>query len=83
MKKIVELSDIEELSISVSTPETKAIFQAAKVKINAIVFQRVVFELRKRPKGLLRPKQRPALKEALFVSFCSYFCMKIMPSKVL
>ena len=67
MKKINELSDIEDISTSVSSPETKIIFQAARVKINAIIFQRVVFELRKRPKGLLRPKARPIIKECLQV----------------
>lgn len=68
MKKINELSDIENMSNSVPSSQTKAIFQSAKVKINAIIFQRVIFELRKRPKGLLRPKVRPSLKEVLHVS---------------
>ena len=68
MEKITELADIEDMSTSVSTPETKAIFQAAKVKINVLIFQRVVFESRKRPKGLLRPKLRALLREALNVS---------------
>jgi hypothetical protein len=68
MRKITELADIEEISTSVSTPETKAIFQAAKVKINVLIYQRVVFESRKRPKGLLRPKMRAPLRETLHVS---------------
>ena len=69
VKKIAELADIEQISTSVSTPETKAIFQAANVKINVFIFQRVVFESRKKPKaGFLRPKIRVPLKEALYVS---------------
>lgn len=68
MKKITELADIEEMSTSVQTPETKAVFQAAKVKIDVFIFQRVVFESRKRPKGMLRPKLRAPIKEALHVS---------------
>ncbi len=68
IKKITELADIEEMSTSVSTPETKAIFQAAKVKINVLIFQRIVFESRKKPKGFLRPKIRVPLKEILYVS---------------
>lgn len=73
MKKITELADIEEMSTSVSTPESKAIFQAAKVKIDVLIFQRVVFESRKRPKGLLRPKIRAPLREALHVSLLDVF----------
>ena len=69
VKKIAELADIEQISTSVSTPESKAIFQAANVKINVFIFQRLVFESRKKPKaGFLRPKIRVLLKEALYVS---------------
>ena len=67
LSKITELADIEQMSTSVSTLETKAIFQAARVKINVLIFQRSVFESRKKPRGLLKPKIRTPIREALHV----------------
>jgi hypothetical protein len=38
----------------------------------AMVFKRAVFEIRKRPKGVLRPKQQTNLKEVALVTAFSF-----------
>ena len=68
LTKVNELSDIEKMSTSEETPETDAAFRQAKTKIQVMIFKRVVFETRKRPKGLLRPKTKPNLKDFAHVS---------------
>ena len=66
--KVNELNAIEKMSTSESTPATEAAFRQAKTKMQAMIFKRVVFETRKRPKGLLRPKTKPNLKDFAHVS---------------
>ncbi|PFX16137.1 Uncharacterized protein C12orf55-like [Stylophora pistillata] len=61
--KVNELQEIESMSTSEATPESEAAFRQAKTKMQIMVFKRVVFETRKRPKGLLRPKTKPNLKD--------------------
>ena len=56
------------MSTSEETPATEAVFRQAKTKMQAMIFKRVVFETRKRPKGLLRPKTKPNLKDFAHVS---------------
>jgi len=68
LTKVNELSDIEKMSTSEATPETDAAFRQAKTKMQVMIFKRVVFETRKRPKGLLRPKTKPNLKDFAHVS---------------
>lgn len=68
LAKVNELSDIEKMSTSEETPTTEAVFRQAKTKMQAMIFKRVVFETRKRPKGLLRPKTKPNLKDFAHVS---------------
>ncbi|CAH3193048.1 unnamed protein product, partial [Porites evermanni] len=63
LAKVNELNEIEKMSTSESTPATEAAFRQAKTKMQAMIFKRVVFETRKRPKGLLRPKTKPNLKD--------------------
>ena len=68
LAKVNELNEIEKMSTSESTPATEAAFRQAKTKMQAMIFKRVVFETRKRPKGLLRPKTKPNLKDFDHVS---------------
>ena len=68
LTKVNELSDIEKMSTSEATHETDAAFRQAKTKMQIMIFKRVVFETRKRPKGLLRPKTKPNLKDFAHVS---------------
>lgn len=66
--KVNELQEIEKMSTSEATPESEAAFRQAKTKMQVMIFKRVVFETRKRPKGLLRPKTKPNLKDFAHVS---------------
>lgn len=68
LAKVNELIEIEKISTSQETPATETAFRQAKTKMQAMIFKRVVFETRKRPKGLLRPKTKPNLKEFAHVS---------------
>ena len=68
LAKVNELIEIEKISTSQETPASDAAFRQAKTKMQAMIFKRVVFETRKRPKGLLRPKTKPNLKEFAHVS---------------
>ena len=68
LAKVNELDDVEKVSTSEPTAQTDAAFQQAKTKMQIMVFRRVVFETRKRPKGLLRPKTKPNLKDFSHVS---------------
>uniref|UniRef100_A0A8D0BZ88 Uncharacterized protein n=1 Tax=Salvator merianae TaxID=96440 RepID=A0A8D0BZ88_SALMN len=62
--KIDELKQMEMMSsLSLST-ETKKKFKEAAVKMAAMIFKRSVFEPRRRPKGVFRPRVRINLKEA-------------------
>lgn len=64
LSKINELSQLETMSSSKNTPEREAAFRQATIKMAIMVFKRTVYETRRRPKGLLRPKTRANLKDA-------------------
>ncbi|XP_032221437.2 cilia- and flagella-associated protein 54 isoform X1 [Nematostella vectensis] len=65
LTKVNELEDIERMSTSDATPMVARAFRQAKTRMQVMVFKRVVFETRKRPKGLLRPKTKPNLKDTV------------------
>ncbi|KAG8137993.1 hypothetical protein E2320_003927 [Naja naja] len=62
--KIDELKQMEFMSSSPLSTETKKKFKEATVKMAAMIFKRTVFEPRRRPKGVLRPRIKANLKEA-------------------
>ena len=62
------MSEIEKMSTSEETAATDVAFCLAKTRLQALIFKRVVFETRKRPKELLRPKTKPNLKDFAHVS---------------
>ncbi|XP_033102653.1 cilia- and flagella-associated protein 54-like isoform X3 [Anneissia japonica] len=64
LAKVNELSQLEKISSSVCSPEIDTIFRQAAVKLGVMVYKRIVFDTRKRPKGLLRPKTRSNIKDA-------------------
>ncbi|XP_026548471.1 cilia- and flagella-associated protein 54 [Notechis scutatus] len=62
--KIDELKQMEFMSSSPLSTETKKKFKEATVKMAAMIFKRTIFEPRRRPKGVLRPRIKANLKEA-------------------
>ncbi|XP_070557875.1 cilia- and flagella-associated protein 54-like isoform X1 [Ptychodera flava] len=62
--KVNELSQLEKMSSAPASLELEAVFRQAAVKVGVMVYKRAVFETRKKPKGLLRPKTRSNLKDA-------------------
>ncbi|XP_066490590.1 cilia- and flagella-associated protein 54 [Tiliqua scincoides] len=62
--KIDELKQIENMSSSPLSPETKKKFKEATVKMATMIFKRSVFEPRRRPKGAFRPRVKTNLKDA-------------------
>ncbi|XP_048409672.2 cilia- and flagella-associated protein 54-like [Stegostoma tigrinum] len=62
--KISELSQLEAMNPSPQTPEVGKAFREATVKVSVMIFKRTVFEGRRKPKGILRPKQRTNYKES-------------------
>lgn len=64
LTKLQELSELEFMSQAPDSEMTRLIFQQATVKMAAMVFKRTVFESRRKPKGMLRPKMRNNLKDA-------------------
>lgn len=68
LNKVNELEDIEKISTSEPSPMSAMTFRETRTKMQIMVFKRVVFETRKRPKGLLRPKTKPNLKDSINVS---------------
>ncbi|XP_070611988.1 cilia- and flagella-associated protein 54 isoform X2 [Erythrolamprus reginae] len=62
--KIDELKQMEFMSSSPLNLETKKKFKEATVKMAVMIFKRTVFEPRRRPKGILRPRIKANLKEA-------------------
>ncbi|XP_058047226.1 cilia- and flagella-associated protein 54 [Ahaetulla prasina] len=62
--KIDELKQMEFMSSSPLSIETKKKFKEATVKMAAMIFKRTAFEPRRRPKGVLRPRIKANLKEA-------------------
>lgn len=65
LAKINELSQLEHMSSSVETPQSEFAFRQATVRMAVMVYKRSVFETRRKPKGLLRPKTRANLKDAM------------------
>ncbi|KAG8439495.1 hypothetical protein GDO86_005631 [Hymenochirus boettgeri] len=63
LSKINELRQLENISNSSDAEETKKIFAEATCKMAVMIFKRAVFESRRKPKGMLRPKQRNSLKD--------------------
>ncbi|KAL4227140.1 hypothetical protein ACF0H5_015113 [Mactra antiquata] len=64
LSKIQELSQLESMSNAKDSPDREAAFRQATIKMAIMVFKRSVYETRRRPKGLLRPKTRANLKDA-------------------
>ncbi|XP_069766069.1 cilia- and flagella-associated protein 54 [Narcine bancroftii] len=61
--KISELSQLEMMSSSPQSPETIKTFREVTVKVSVMIFKRTVFESRRKPKGILRPKLKTNYKE--------------------
>ncbi|XP_016134498.1 cilia- and flagella-associated protein 54 [Sinocyclocheilus grahami] len=61
--KISELAKLEEMTGSQVSSETQQAYKEATVKLAVMVFKRSVYEPRRKPKGLFRPKQKSNLKE--------------------
>ncbi|XP_075062080.1 cilia- and flagella-associated protein 54 [Mixophyes fleayi] len=61
--KINELSQLENMSDSSYNEETKKAFKESTLKMAVMIFKRAVFESRRKPKGILRPKLKNNLKE--------------------
>lgn len=61
--KIEELKQLENMSSSPLSPETKRLFKEATVKMAAMIFKRTVFEPRRRPKGTFRPRAKINLRD--------------------
>ncbi|XP_038666823.1 cilia- and flagella-associated protein 54 isoform X2 [Scyliorhinus canicula] len=62
--KISELSQLETMHPSPQTHGVAKIFREATVKVSVMIFKRAVIESRRKPKGILRPKQRTNYKES-------------------
>ncbi|KAL0993745.1 hypothetical protein UPYG_G00113070 [Umbra pygmaea] len=60
--KVSELGKLE-MSGQVTSIDTRKVYQEAFIKLAAMVFKRAVYEPRRKPKGLFRPKQKSNLKE--------------------
>ncbi|CAH1784493.1 unnamed protein product [Owenia fusiformis] len=67
LAKIKELSELEGMSSAEDISQTEHIFRQATIKMAVMVYKRTVFETRKKPKGLLRPKTRANLKDAQYM----------------
>ncbi|XP_018107846.1 cilia- and flagella-associated protein 54 isoform X2 [Xenopus laevis] len=63
LSKINELSQLENISNSSGSEEAKKVFTEATAKMAVMIFKRAVFESRRKPKGMLRPKQKSNLKD--------------------
>uniref|UniRef100_A0A8C5N1B0 Cilia and flagella associated protein 54 n=1 Tax=Leptobrachium leishanense TaxID=445787 RepID=A0A8C5N1B0_9ANUR len=61
--KINELSQLENMSSSSFSQDAKNAFKEATTKMAVMIFKRAVFESRRKPKGILRPKQKSNLKD--------------------
>ncbi|KAG9490483.1 hypothetical protein GDO78_006036 [Eleutherodactylus coqui] len=61
--KISELSQLEHMSDSSYNEETKKAFKESTLKMAVLIFKRAVYESRRKPKGILRPKVKNNLKE--------------------
>ncbi|KAH9512479.1 Cilia- and flagella-associated protein 54 [Bulinus truncatus] len=63
--KINEISHLETMSCHKNSTSKEMSFRAATLKMAVIVFKRSVFESRRKPKGVFRPKSRSNLKEVI------------------
>ncbi|KAK7149598.1 hypothetical protein R3I94_009044 [Phoxinus phoxinus] len=61
--KISELAKLEEITGSQVSFETQQAYKEATIKLAVMVFKRSVYEPRRKPKGLFKPKQKSNLKE--------------------
>ncbi|KAG1953321.1 cilia- and flagella-associated protein [Pimephales promelas] len=61
--KISELAKLEEITGSQVSFETQQAYKEATIKLAVMVFKRSVYEPRRKPKGLFKPKQKRNLKE--------------------
>ncbi|XP_053319636.1 cilia- and flagella-associated protein 54 [Spea bombifrons] len=61
--KINDLNQLENMSDSSYSEECKNAFKEATTKMAVMIFKRAVFESRRKPKGILRPKQKSNLKD--------------------
>ncbi|XP_051974973.1 cilia- and flagella-associated protein 54 [Xyrauchen texanus] len=61
--KISELAKLEEMTGAQMSFETQQAFKEATIKLAVMVFKRSVYEPRRKPKGLFRPKQKISLRE--------------------
>ncbi|KAM5171982.1 cilia- and flagella-associated protein 54 [Mantella aurantiaca] len=64
LSKISELSQLENMSDSSYNEEAKNAFKESTLKMAVMIFKRAVFESRRKPKELLRPKLKNNLKDA-------------------
>ncbi|XP_078534120.1 cilia- and flagella-associated protein 54 isoform X2 [Lissotriton helveticus] len=61
--KIDELNQLERMADSPHCDEAKKAFTEATTKVALMIFKRAVFESRRKPKGVLRPKLKANLKD--------------------
>ncbi|KAI1882318.1 hypothetical protein AGOR_G00249440 [Albula goreensis] len=61
--KVNELAKLQEMTGSPPSTQTQAAFKEATIKLAVMMFKRSVYEPRRRPKGLFRPRQKSNLKE--------------------
>ncbi|XP_038069719.1 cilia- and flagella-associated protein 54-like [Patiria miniata] len=64
LSKVNELSQLEKISSAPPSGQIEIIFRQSAVRLGIMVYKRAVFDTRKKPKGLLRPKTRSNLKDA-------------------
>ncbi|KAJ8245687.1 hypothetical protein GJAV_G00273400 [Gymnothorax javanicus] len=61
--KVSELAKLEEMCSKPVSVQNQQAFRDASVKLAVMVFKRSVYETRRRPKGLFRPRKKSILKE--------------------
>nr|XP_055046418.1 cilia- and flagella-associated protein 54-like isoform X2 [Misgurnus anguillicaudatus] len=61
--KLSELAKLEEETGCPLSSETRQAYRNATIKLAVMVFKHLVYEHRRKPKGLFRPKQKINLKE--------------------
>ncbi|XP_055958227.1 cilia- and flagella-associated protein 54-like [Patella vulgata] len=65
LAKINELSQLEMMSNADENPQIMIAFRESTIKMAIMVYKRSVFETRRKPKGLLRPKTRTNYKDVI------------------
>eukprot|EP00795_Rhopilema_esculentum_P002324 gene2324-17958_t len=63
---VEELQEISQKSSYDVKEDAEAIFKGGKMRMKIMIFKRNVFESRRRPKGILRPKNKPPLKDLTY-----------------